>query len=159
MILILMTSILFARSIEINQNSTHYDYERGIGRIIENYHYVHFYINTTSLSTYNKILPDYTLLSWRKELKNASLLVQASLLCNEIYQDLQEIAQHQRTKRGLINGLGKAIKFIFGNPDADDLDEIKNYLNALKQQQNEDILVLNKSISVMNKINKDINNN
>ena len=89
MILILMTSILFARSMEINQNSTHYDYEQGIGRIIENYYYVYFYINTTSLkNTYNKILIDYTLLSWRKELKNSSLLVQASLLCNEIYQDL-----------------------------------------------------------------------
>ena len=74
-------------------------------------------------NTYNKILTDYTLLSWRKELKNSSLLVQASLLCNEIYQDLQKIApQHGRTKRGLVNGLGKAIKFIFGNPDADDLD-------------------------------------
>ena len=38
-------------------------------------------------------------------------------------------------------------------------DEINNYLNALQQQQNEDILVLNKSISVMNKITEDINNN
>ena len=38
-------------------------------------------------------------------------------------------------------------------------DEINNYSNALQQQQNEDILVLNKLISVMNKITKDINNN
>ena len=37
---------------------------------------------------------------------------------------------------------------------------INNYLYALQhQQQNEDILVLNKSISLMNKITKDINNN
>ena len=79
--------------------------------------YIFIHINTTSLkNTYNKMLTDYTLLSWRKELKNSSLLVQARLVCNEIYQDLQEIApQHERTKRGLVNRLGKAIKFIFGN--------------------------------------------
>ena len=40
-----------------------------------------------------------------------------------------------RTKRGLINGLDTAIKYIFGNPDANDLEKINNYLNSLQHQQ------------------------
>ena len=64
-----------------------------------------------------------------------------------------------RTKRGLINGLGTAIKYIFGNPDANDLEKINNYLNSLQHQQQENIFTLNKSISVINTISIQINNN
>lgn len=146
---------------DIDPDATHYDYQQGIGKIIENYHYINFHINISSLrGTYNKILNEYTLLSLKEEFRNSSLLEQAKLLCNEIFQDLQEIAPFgKRSKRGLINGLGKVIKFVFGNPDADDLERINDCLTAMQQQQYDDILVLNKSISVMNEISRAINNN
>lgn len=149
------------KSDEINPDATRFDYQQGVGKIIENYHYIHFYINTTSLKyTYGRILTDYTVLSSRKEVKNSSLLMEAKLLCEEIYQDLQEIAPFGgRKKRGLINGVGKMIKYIFGNPDSDDLEKINNYLENFEKQQNEDIAVLNKSISCMNQISRTINSN
>ena len=59
----------------------------------------------------------------------------------------------------MINGLGTATKYIFGNPDANDLNRINNYLNLLDNQQQEDMIVLNKSVTMINKISKSINNN
>ncbi|XP_031789078.1 uncharacterized protein LOC116418037 [Nasonia vitripennis] len=161
MAMIMAISTITVKSDEINPDATHFDYQQGVGRIIENYHYVHFFINTSSLKrTYGRILTDYTILSSRKELKNSSLLMEARLLCQEIYQDLQEIAPFGgRRKRGLINGVGKMIKYIFGNPDSDDLEKINNYLENFEKQQNEDISVLNKSISCMNQISRTINSN
>ncbi|XP_076386045.1 uncharacterized protein LOC143264130 [Megachile rotundata] len=160
-ILILTISIILAKSIQIDPNATHYNYHQGTGRIMENYHYLHFYINITSLKhTYNKILISYTILSGQKELRNSSLFRQTESLCNEIYQNLQQIAPpKERVKRGLINGLGTVIKYIFGNPDANDLDKINNYLISLERQQHENILILTKTVSIMNTISNSINGN
>ena len=90
----------------------------------------------------------------------SNLLKQAELLCDEAYQTIQQIpSANTRLKRGLINGVGTAIKYIFGNPDANDLDMINNYFNVLDNQQQEDMIVLNKSVTIINKISKNMNNN
>ncbi|XP_076546662.1 uncharacterized protein LOC143305748 [Osmia lignaria lignaria] len=160
-ILTLTISIILVKSIQTDPNATHYNYQQGIGRIMENYHYLHFYINITSLRhTYNKILISYTILSGREELRNSSLFRQTESLCNEIYQNLQQIEPlTKRVKRGLINGLGTVIKYIFGNPDANDLDKINNYLTSLERQQHEGILTLGKTVSIINTISNTINGN
>ena len=159
--LILMHIALLVESSEINQNKTHYDYQQGIGRIVGSYHYLHFNIDvTTLLKTFKHITASYVILSKHGELKESSLLKQAEILCNEIHQNLQIIMpSNMRTKRGLINGLGTAIKYIFGNPDANDLEKINNYLNSLQHQQQENVFTLNKSLSVINTISAQINNN
>ena len=159
--LVLILVALLVESSEINQNKTHYDYRQGIGRIVGSYHYLHFNIDvTTLLKTFKHITTSYEVLSNHGELKESSLLKQAEILCNEIHQNLQIIMpSNMRTKRGLINGLGTAIKYIFGNPDANDLEKINNYLNSLQHQQQENVFTLNKSISVINTISKQINNN
>ena len=66
---------------------------------------------------------------------------------------------NRRTKRGLINGLNTVIKYIFENPDANDLDKINNYLNSLEREQQENVVALERSISVINTISEQINNN
>ena len=168
LIMILLT--ILVKSNEIDEHSTHYDHHHGIGRIIQNFHHVHFHINITTLKhTCNHIRDSYIALSSElklqvKELSSSrlesNLLKQAELLYEESYQNLQQISPANiRLKRGLINGLGTAIKYIFGNPDANDLNRINNYLNLLGNQQQEDMIVLNKSVTIISKISKSINNN
>ena len=87
------------------------------------------------MKTFKHITASYVILSNHGELKESSLLKQAEILFNEIHQNLQIIMpSHMRAKRGLINRLGTAIKYIFGNPDANDLEKINNYLNSLQHQ-------------------------
>ena len=159
--LILMHIALLVESSEINQNKTHYNYQQGIGRIVGSYHYLLFNIDvTTLLKTFKHITASYVILSKHGELKESSLLKEAEILCNEIHQNLQIIMpSNMRTKRGLINGLSTAIKYIFGNPDANNLEKINNYLNSLQHQQQENVFTLNKSLSVINTISAQINNN
>ena len=72
--LIMILLIIVAKSTEIDKDSTHYDHHQGIGRIIQDYHYVHFHINTTTLKhTYHHILHSYTTLSSQLKLKVADL--------------------------------------------------------------------------------------
>ena len=110
--LILSLVSLLVECSEINQNKTHYDYQQGTGRIVGSYHYLYFNIDfTTLLKSFKHITASYLILSNHGELKESSLLKQAEILCNEMHQNLQIIMPlNMRTKRGLINGLGTAIK-------------------------------------------------
>ena len=84
--LILMLVALLVESSEINQNKTHYDYQQGTGRIVGDYHYLHFNIDVaTLLKTFKHITTSYEVLSNQGELKESSLLKQAEILCNEIH--------------------------------------------------------------------------
>ena len=145
---------MLVESSEINQNKTHYDYQQGTGRIVGSYHYLHINVDVTKLlKTFKHITASYVILSNHGEVKESSLLKQAEILCNEIHQNLQIIMpSYMRTKTGLINGLGTGIKYTVGNPDANDLEKINNYLNSLHYQQQKNVFPLNKSISVINLI-------
>lgn len=57
-----------------------------------------------------------------------------------------------RIRRGLINGLGTAIKFITGNPDNDDIIKINENLQSLYSSQNEIIKQINSHTSFANQI-------
>lgn len=52
---------------------------------------------------------------------------------------LGEMLPSGRRKRGLINGGGKIIKVLFGNPDASDLEDLHQSLNDLDRQSAETI--------------------
>lgn len=52
---------------------------------------------------------------------------------------LEEMLPSGRNKRGLINAGGKVIKVLFGNPDADDLEEVHEKLVKLGRQAAETI--------------------
>ena len=126
----LTLSILLLKSSKIDQNSSHYDYHQRIGRIVEICHYLHFNINiTTLLKIFKHIAGTYTILSTHQELKESNLLKQAEILCDEIRQNIQQIINHRTEER-------KVIKYVFGNPDANDLDKINNYSNSLSNINN-----------------------
>lgn len=73
------------------------------------------------------------------------------------YSELKNLSP-KRQRRGLINGLGKLVKFIAGNPDQDDLELINSNLAALGKTENH--LVLNQNtqvkinLGIQNKVNK-----
>lgn len=54
----------------------------------------------------------------------------------------------KRHKRGLINGLGKIVKFIAGNPDQEDLDLINNNLVSLEKAENHIIQNQNRQVKI-----------
>ena len=159
--LILLMMIIIVKSNEEILESTHYDYQQGIGKIIQNYHYVHFNINITALrETYANIRTSYAILSHRHQLQNSNLLKQTEILIMEISQNLQQIIPtNGRFKRGLLNGIGTAIKYVFGNPDANDLEKINKYLEEYEKQRYEDIITINKTITILNTIGNNMNMN
>lgn len=57
-----------------------------------------------------------------------------------------------RNKRGLINGLGKVIKFISGNLDQDDLEKLESQIKNIKTDHSEEIQHINKLLSFSNSI-------
>lgn len=63
----------------------------------------------------------------------------------------------KRSKRGLVNVLGKAIKFIAGNPDEDDPDLINQNLEILESNSNKTIGNQAKQIKINNLLQTIIN--
>lgn len=62
-----------------------------------------------------------------------------------------------RNKRGLLNGLGTLIKFITGNADDNDLNNINAHIQELQQTQNSEIQKVNKMVSLANHISQRLN--
>lgn len=59
---------------------------------------------------------------------------------------------NRKTKRALVNALGTVIKYITGNPDENDLDEINKNINSLYDNQHEIIEQIDKYSSFANHI-------
>ncbi|KAL7297109.1 hypothetical protein TKK_0009531 [Trichogramma kaykai] len=80
-------------------------------------------------------------------MRNSTLFAQAEDLREQIAQDIGQISPEEpRFKRGLINGVGTAIKYVFGNPDADDLDRINDHIQNLEKDgiaYNDSIIAIN----------------
>lgn len=96
----------------------------------------------------------------------ASLLSQANnsfpYLFHELTRALQDTRNElnkiatpePRLRRGLINGLGTAIKFVSGNLDQDDFDNLENQIHSLRVSRTDEIEHINKLISFSNSISK-----
>lgn len=63
----------------------------------------------------------------------------------------------RRHKRGLINALGSAIKFVAGNPDQDDFELIQHNLRDIQLTENHIIKNQNRQIKINNILQKTIN--
>lgn len=57
------------------------------------------------------------------------------LKLNELQNKLNSIKPFKRPKRGLIDGLGTAVKFITGNMDAQDAQNLNSQIEKLKADQ------------------------
>lgn len=93
------------------------------------------------------------------------ILLVSSLKLDELRNRLNSLLPFKRTKRGLINGLGSAIKFITGNMDAEDANklnvEIMKIQNEIALSKNDSMrqkLLNTKVIGRFQNITEHINN-
>lgn len=90
----------------------------------------------------NIIFQDKVPEEMRSEFNNYNILCQ--FLLEELKQKFNQISPESklRKKRGLINGLGNVVKFITGNLDNDDLEQIETRLEILEKGNKDQTQVL-----------------
>lgn len=71
---------------------------------------------------------------------------------------VNNLSPHFRNKRGLVNALGKGLKFITGNMDSDDEKEIKNALDALATNMKDRSIEISSFIQISKTISSQIQN-
>lgn len=76
---------------------------------------------------------------------------------NIVNRKLNTFYPEKRQKRGLINPLGSLVKFVSGNMDNDDAQEIHNNILKLETDQNKIVTKLNNHISLSKNIMSNIN--
>lgn len=113
-----------------------------------------FHFNLTSLKeSYNNIQETVSSLTLRSNNTFPYLLSELNETIRETKKELNKLLPATpRRKRGLVNGLGSIIKFISGNLDQDDLDNLQKQLNSLRQSNSKEIKHINKLISFSNSI-------
>ncbi len=75
------------------------------------------------------------------------------MLLKEAEKELSKLLPtRNRNKRGLVNGLGKIIKFISGNLDQEDYDTLEAQITALQSDRDQEIRHVNKLVSFSNSI-------
>lgn len=103
------------------------------------------------LSQHDKIktmtLADQT---YKTEISNYLKISQYSI--DIINEKLQIFTKSNRSKRGLVDGLGTIIKQLTGNLDSEDGRNIQNSINEIKKTQNKLIEQINKQYSINNEI-------
>lgn len=146
LILILRLSLVLAFKIQEIENPI-LPVQLGKTKIITSKHTFVYHINLTHLeyplshikvrltslqnaSTQNKHLTNFNSILSNK-------IENALFFCNTIYEQLHAFSFNHRTKRGLINGIGKVSKWLFGTLDSDDEQNIYSYLETLKSNNND----------------------
>lgn len=67
-------------------------------------------------------------------------------------------SDNKRKRRGLINGVSTAFKWLFGTPDADDGEYYSEAINALKNKNRETQILMQQQIRVMSSAIENYNN-
>lgn len=79
-------------------------------------------------------------------------LVRTEILTQLVQKKLENLHPHIRSKRGLINGLGKVNKWLFGNLDSDDEERYNKAINTLQKNQKNLIEETNQQVSLYKKL-------
>lgn len=135
----------------------------GLARTIAGYHnFLHIIKLGSYEQSINNIQDSLNSFNDLDELKDSINITNAKL--QNLNSKFKTIKPNNRNKRGIINGLGSAIKFITGNMDAKDAEildsQIKNLTdkqNNLNSEINRMILVNNGMIDRFNNITNHIN--
>lgn len=131
----------------------------GEAKILEHYHRFFFFVNLTELRLgYNLLLDNKNLLKNRSNNDTHTFRLYKQLVtnCDEIEQLFQKF--DHKSKRALANILGKAIKFVTGNLDEDDLTNINANLDKLYKNQNVELDRLNKLTTLANHLSQRYSN-
>lgn len=121
-------------------------------KLLDHYHTFLFYVNLTDLQNgYQHLLSNqfYLRPNSTSDKLTRKLFHQLSFNILQIEEVLNKL-DYKRTKRGLFNIIGKAIKFVAGNPDNDDLKVIEENFNKIYQDKNSEIQKINRLTSLAN---------
>lgn len=125
-------------------------------KILDHYHNFLFFCNTTHLETAYE-----TLVTNSKSLEQISKRDKLTFKTfHHLFLNIEKIKHlinkfnYGRVKRGLVNIVGKAIKFITGNLDDDDLKMINDNLEKLHNNQNSGIDKINQLTSFANHLSQ-----
>lgn len=127
-------------------------------RIIDHYHRVFHFINLTqyhhSIETIEKNIKllDESISDTKpllETIKNNFVLLKVKI---------NNLSPNFRNKRGLINALGKGIKFITGNLDSEDEKEIKNTLETLTKGMQNNSIEMNSFVQISETLSSQIRN-
>ena len=112
--------------------------------IINQLNNIHNYYNIVKqhLEKTHKVNP----ISYQGLIEN--YLLRAEYLINNTQNKVSNLYPHIRTKRGLINLIGKAHKWLYGTLDADDGERYDNAIDDLQKNQKNIIKELNLQISL-----------
>lgn len=121
---------------QIKENTPYLLEPLGIGKLMHFYHKTYFFLNTTSLRELyiNNLQTIYIKFS-HSNLSDNVLLKQLSDVYDHIHEQLLHLSTH-KTKRSLINGLGSMIRYVTGNLDQNDLNEIITNMQTLRDNEN-----------------------
>lgn len=153
-----------SRQLHVKPINTNGYFKEVIGetKIFDHFHKFYFSINLTQLECAVRKLAQNMVIIEHKTRNDTLLRNQYQTLKREIEssENILEKLTHFRVKRGLVNVLGKTIKFITGNLDNDDLANINQNLEILSKTQKQEISRLNELTSfaahVTQRYNEDI---
>uniref|UniRef100_A0A6P7H0E3 Uncharacterized protein LOC114349305 n=1 Tax=Diabrotica virgifera virgifera TaxID=50390 RepID=A0A6P7H0E3_DIAVI len=136
----------------------------GTCRLIYSKHTFIHYINLNEIVRQVKSLKDnYQIIKTSVVKVNASnpisyhglaenMLERTEVLINTLEKKLENIYPHIRSKRGLIDGIGKVNKYLLGNLDSDDGDRYDKAIEVLENNQKHIIHETNLQISLYKKL-------
>jgi len=133
----------------------------GLAKLINFYHKSYFRININSFKIGLQDLISNTYFLSLKINQNSSSFNLLKQLENrvEIVQNKLKLITHEKSKRSIFDGLGTVIRYITGNLDQDDLKNIINNMNKLRNNE-ENIKIDNtRYISLLSKLEEKFENN
>lgn len=133
----------------------------GLAKLINFYHKSYFHINITNLRTsFQNILSNtyFLTLKINETNNNFNILKQLEDRVQTI-QDKLKLITHSKSKRALFNGLGTVVRYVTGNLDQSDLNNIMTNMDKLRN--NEEIITLQntRSLSILSKLEERFANN
>lgn len=153
-----MELIALSQALQVSKVDTNGYLEENLGevRLLDHFHKFLFFVNTTQLTKSYKILQEnkQALKTYPNDTITKKLHAQLDYNLEDIGEILTKLGKPNRSKRGLANILGKAVKFITGNLDNDDLIIINENLDKLHANQKGIIEKINQFTSFANNINK-----
>lgn len=111
----------------------------GLSKVKSHYHNFYHFINISKIEIeYRKLLTDKFLLENSISIKNQSikpLVTIHHINCLKIEENINKLKMRKPSKRRLVNIVGTGIKFITGNPDANDAHKYEENINSLFKNQ------------------------
>lgn len=126
-------------------------------KILDHYHKFLFLIDISYLrNSYKQLRNSFYKLHEHDTLSTSTheICLEFQTNLNQVEQILNKFSGNYKVKRGLVNFIGKGIKFITGNLDDDDLNTINENLERLHQNTNNEIERIDKLTSFANHLSK-----